>query len=243
MEAYLPGQRKQIKEKGKKIVSKYDLYDDLIKKGYIPLQIHQLLFLYDYFRKNNKEEDFYLFLNRINPSYDADFLEQVIKCMTHNTTYDLFLEYDVLSKEEMNELRRFLEDCIEYDPDHISTYYGMAEEILKHHWYPEVIYQFRRFIKCRIPLPETGTGYLLSFIMDHGISQWMIVNSIYMVYVSSYSVNRLNQFLYDDEFIRLIHLYSKYESSETGDKLLIQIQEYADNFINQANSACKTKTE
>lgn len=224
-------------------MSKYDLYDELIKKGYIPLQIHQLLFLHDYFNKNNREEEFNLFLDRINPSYNAGFLEQVIKCMTHDTPYDLFLEYEVLSKEEMNELRRFLEDCIEYDPEHVSSYYGMAEEILKHHWYPEVIYQFRRFIKCRIPLSETGTGYLLGFIMEHGISQWMIVNSIYMVYVSNYSVNRLSQFLNNDEFIRLIHLYSKYENSETGDKLLIQIQEHADNFINQANSAYKTKVD
>lgn len=212
---------------------KMKLYNELACNGYIPLQIYQLLFLFDYFKKERRENEFPQFMEKIDPSYNADFLEQVIKCITHGTPYELFFKQIPISTDEMNELRRFLEDCVINDSEHISGYVEIAEAIIKNHWNPNVIYQFRRFIKCEVPLAEPEVSHLFSFIDNHDV-HWMIINTIYNIYTLNYSVEELNEFLNDSNFLNLLSEYSVHKYEKIGDMLLIQIQDYAYSFIKKA---------
>lgn len=59
-----------------------ELYKKLRKKGYWPVQIYQLIFLYIDCKEKERIELFNDFLEEIDPSYDEKTLEQIIKCIT-----------------------------------------------------------------------------------------------------------------------------------------------------------------
>ena len=88
------------------------LYKKLRRKGYWPVQIYQLIFLYMDCKEKEREKLFYDFLEEIDPSYDDKSLEQIIKCIAHNIPYEFFIGNGYIGPENMNEMRRFLEDTI-----------------------------------------------------------------------------------------------------------------------------------
>ena len=90
-----------------------ELYDKLLEEDYWPIKIYQLLFLYRFLEERGKEGQFFNFLSKIDSGYETEQLEQLIKCMTHDIPYELFIEDQYVSAAQINEMRRYLEDSQE----------------------------------------------------------------------------------------------------------------------------------
>lgn len=130
------------------------LYNNLLAEDYWPVKIYQLLFLYRFLKEKGKEEQFFDFLGKIDSGYKTEQLEQLIKCITHDIPYELFIEDQYVSAAKINEMRRYLEDSRELygETEAWKRSYLLAKQILSKYWSPDMIYQLRRFIKCEKPL-------------------------------------------------------------------------------------------
>lgn len=208
-----------------------NMFNRLKMLGYSNAQIYQLIFLYNYYKENEEEEQFDLFLKKINTNYNEDCLEEIIKCITHGTYYNLFIGNENLDKTTMNELRRFLEDSKKMkERDQYRIYY-ISKKMISCKWNPNIIYQFRRFLKTELTTIDL-LEYLYDFIVENKIEDWMILNALYNIYIKFGDIE-LKNFMNTDYFKELIHKYTinKYCNLDSEvDKLLIFIYEYATNW-------------
>lgn len=206
-----------------------NLYDRLIKEGYWPIQIYQLVFLYRFLRERGERNRFFDFLNEIDSGYDTGCLEQLIKCITHDIPYELFIEGEYVRTETINEMRRYLEDSISLcrGTDKWEHYYLLAKKILASHWTPDMIYQFRRFLKCENPLKIEHLEKVYEFIDENNIRHWAIVNRLYETYVKK-GIEALICQMNNKAFMKLIKDYHKNEESTDGDYTLMQIIEFSE---------------
>lgn len=208
-----------------------DIFNKLKTLGYSNSQIYQLIFLYNYYEENEILEEFDLFLKKINVNYNEDCLEEIIKCITHGTYYNLFICNEKLDKTTMNELRGFWEDSKKMNERDQYRIHYISKKIILYKWNPNIIYQFRRFLKSEsvtIDLLE----YMCDFIIENKIEDWMILNALCNIYIKFNHVE-LKNFMSTNYFKELIHKYTinkYYKLNFEVDKLLIFIYEYATNW-------------
>lgn len=205
-----------------------ELYDKLLEEDYWPIKIYQLLFLYRFLEERGKEGQFFNFLSKIDSGYETEQLEQLIKCMTHDIPYELFIEDQYVSAAQINEMRRYLEDSQELygETKEWERSYLSAKQILSKYWSPDMIYQLRRFIKCENPLKIEYLEKVYKFINENRIHHWAIINRLYETYVKKGRESLLKQ-MYDKEFMELIRNYHRDDESIEGDYILMQIIEYS----------------
>lgn len=210
----------------------YKEYNRMILANFNIEQIEQLIFLYSFFSKKNQIFRYEQFIGEISNKYSARYLEQLIKCITHDTPYQLFLNKN-LSISVINELRRYLEDSIngnELNDDNNKLFYIIAEVMIKKKWSSNLIYQFRRFIKCNKPISAVEAKELLDFINNNKLYDWGILNILYDLYINT-SFCYLKEVMISDYFENWIFLYSVVNVLEKRYLLLIEFREYVDKLI------------
>lgn len=211
------------------------LYKKLRRKGYWPVQIYQLIFLYIDCKEKERIELFNDFLEEIDPSYDEKTLEQIIKCITHNTPYELFIGNGYIGPENMNEMRRFLEDTIGEKESFLpetedeKRYYAIIQKMVKDYWYKDLIYQFRRFVKCKKKMHIDDLEKLYDYIVCNKINHWVIISIMYNIYTDC-SLEDFYKFINSEKFLNLIKEFRKNEDSDEGDFILLDMGEYMNNF-------------
>lgn len=161
-----------------------ELYLVLESLNYKKKQIWQLLFLFDYLNSVGKESDFETYLNELTTVYSHRQMEQIIKCITHNTPYKVLLHSD-LSWKRMNELRRYLEDSLSNvikGSKSYNEYLHIAEKMICDDWDSHCIYELRRFVKGKHILSSTELLQLYDFISNNKIVYWQILSFLYNVF-------------------------------------------------------------
>ncbi len=191
-------------------------YEKLKKLGFPISKIEQLLFLYRY----SDKETYTKFLTQVENKYCAKQLEQLIKCITHNTPYALLLnpKYSVFI---MNEIRRYLEDTLHENGIHTTSdtyYYKLGEEMLKHEWDECMIYQLRRFVKGKKIASLKTIEQITKIVFQYKIKDWMILNILYQAFLNQTEEDFLYWFLVKQDDLK--H-YSKLKTKE--EKIKFQI--------------------
>lgn len=199
-------------------------YNRLISEKYNVKQIEQLIFLYSFLNKKNNLFNYWNFIKEINNKYSDKYLEQLIKCITHNTPYRLFMNKKI-SISTLNELRRYLEDSLKNNNEDDLFYY-IAEVMIKYNWNSKMVYQFRRFIKCDKPINSIEAYNLLNFIINNKLYNWIILATLYDLYINT-SIKTLNDFIEGDYLKEWI---KKYKITNKN-ILLIELREYVDKII------------
>lgn len=211
------------------------LYKKLRRKGYWPVQIYQLIFLYMDCKEKEREKLFYDFLEEIDPSYDDKSLEQIIKCIAHNIPYEFFIGNGYIGPENMNEMRRFLEDTIGKkesflpETEEEKRYYEIIKRMPKDYWYKDIIYQFRRFVKGKKKMHIDDLEKLYDYIVSNKIRHWVIISIMYNIYIDC-SLEDFYKFINSEKFLNLIKEFRKNEDSDEGDFILLDMGEYMNNF-------------
>lgn len=199
--------------------------------GYWPIQCNQLLFLHTFYTRKGTPEKFDKFLSKISPDYETDSLEQIIKCETHNTPWDLFLGRFV-AVNAMNEIRRYLEDTLHekgVNSEEDERYYDIAKRMVHDHFTSRMIYQFRRFVKCSIPLNIDEIEKLYSYILDNKIDTWLFINSFFDVY--SNNKECFWKFLECDKTKDFIIRYNKTCDEDEQYYIYLDFMQYIDDFL------------
>lgn len=208
------------------------VFKNLLERGYSQVQAYQLLFLYNFYKEKQRDEEFNEFLNLINTNYEAETLEQIIKCIVHNTPYRLFIGHEDLNIDVVSEIRRYLEGCKKFTSEiERRKLYYIAKKIIDYDWNANVIYQFRRFLKLDCITCEE-IEYLFELVMQNKIEHWTILNSFYTIY-TEYSFAELKRFVNSDAIKNLLIEYVKYKNSKEQQKLdraLVYIFSYANNW-------------
>ena len=219
----------------------YNVYKILKTSKFNPSQIEQLLFLYNSCFKRNQLDKYYTFLNQINPTYETEYLEQLIKCITHDTPYELFLEYHS-SIPILNEIRRYLEDSIHKKNTNVENkqYYELAKEFLSRNWSSHLIYQFRRFIKCKKYLSSTRAKYLFCYIEEQKINHWFFLCEFYNIYIET-SWNIFLNFLNQTKIKKLIKEYEQEINQENKIQILIEFQILENKYLNKMRDKNENK--
>lgn len=218
------------------------LYKKLREEDYWPVQIYQLLFLYMDCKEKNRLNLFYEFLDRIDTSYDEKSLEQIIKCITHNIPYELFVGHGYVGPENMNEMRRFMEDTIGEkesflpETEEEKRYYNLVQRMIKNYWYKSIIYQFRRFVKCSKKMDIDNLEKLYDYVEKYKIRHWVIMSVIYNIYMDC-SLEDYYKFINSDEFINLIEEYRKNEDSDEGDFVLLDMGDFMNTYRKEHKNA------
>lgn len=161
-----------------------ELYLALENLNYKRSQIWQLLFLFDYLKNIAKENEFDNYLNELTTVYSCRQMEQIIKCITHNTPYDVLLNTS-LSWKRMNELRRYLEDSLSNvikDSKCYNEYLQIARRMVFDDWNSHCIYELRRFVKGKQILSSAELLQLYNFVSQNKIVYWQILSFLYNVF-------------------------------------------------------------
>lgn len=161
-----------------------ELYLGLENLNYKKKQIWQLLFLFDYLKRIGKEGEFETYLNELTTYYSYRQMEQIIKCITHNTPYDILLNTS-LSWKRMNELRRYLEDSLSpviKGSKSYNEYLQIARQMVCDDWDSHCIYELRRFVKGKHILSSVELLRLYNFVSQNKIVYWQILSFLYNVF-------------------------------------------------------------
>lgn len=161
-----------------------ELYLGLENLNYKKKQIWQLLFLFDYLKRIGKEGEFEIYLNELTTYYSYRQMEQIIKCITHNTPYDILLNTS-LSWKRMNELRRYLEDSLSpviKGSKSYNEYLQIARQMVCDDWDSHCIYELRRFVKGKHILSSVELLRLYNFVSQNKIVYWQILSFLYNVF-------------------------------------------------------------
>lgn len=145
--------------------------ENLKNIGYTTEQVYQLLFLYSF-----SVDAYAKLIKEISPDISVEMLEQIIKCITHKTPYELFLKTRI-SVEAVIEIRRFLEDCLIKFPSEMCKCVILAKLMIENAWRPTVIYEFRRFLKCRLSFNSTQIAKLFDAVNTY--QHWVVVACMY----------------------------------------------------------------
>lgn len=188
------------------------LYNELLCRNFSYEQIYQLIFLFNY-----DENSFSNLMKSIDCSYSVSLLEQIIKCITHNIPYDLFLD----KKTDINsviEIRRYLEDSLEKDLEHKEDYIYLAKTMISNKWEPSLIYEFRRFFKCSMSFSyhQIKKIYDLANTNKH----WVIMACLYDMIYKYNDFDKAFSYFKSQPFLALM------EKWKQGDKKsLLQLME------------------
>lgn len=159
----------------------------LKNEGYTSEQIYQLMFLYSY-----NIFDYKKLIIEINPTISVEMLEQIIKCITHGTPYELFLNTNI-SVEKTIEIRRFLEDSLEKDYNKKNKYVILAKKMIENEWNPNVIYEFRRFFKCKLSFEYKQIEKLFNIVNSN--QHWVIISCLYDITCETSNIKNAFDFL------------------------------------------------
>lgn len=191
-------------------------------KRYVELPIiYQLKFLDKWCKNNNCKytvEEFTL--DMLEYDYEVNEMEQFIKLITHNMPYKFLLKFR-LRAEQLNEIRRLMEDTIgEREPKTSldKAYFSIIENIASNNINSSIIYQLRRFIKCKDPLNVREFAELVNFICNdiddiiEGINSKIptkalieqILIELYDIY-NNYTFECVNSRLNEKEITKLIN--------------------------------------
>lgn len=151
------------------------LYERL-RKDYANDKVEQLVFLYYFLSDDEKFEKMVDEMRLMN----ADEIQQVIKCITHNLPYEPLLCGDI-EEDQMNEIRRFMEDA---DVIKDSRYLEMAKRMAELSLNKNIIYEFRRFAKCIKPLTYEEYVRLFDFVCWDPCMSWLVLAGLYHIYIA-----------------------------------------------------------
>lgn len=198
-------------------------YEKLIQAGYQQTEIEQLLFLYGYTIKTNCLNTYIQFLAQIKHNFNYKQIEQLIKCITHNTPYQLLLhaQYSVFV---MNEVRRFLEDTLQekgIQTKEEQQYYELGEKMLQYKWNEDMIYQFRRFVKGKKIASIKILNMISELLFQYKIKDWIFLNIIYENFLKKNLEEFENWLLYD--FSNSLKNYIQLKNTTQKNKFKIEL--------------------
>lgn len=202
------------------MLSLHEEYNRLEKLTYKKDQIIQLLFLYNFLLKRKEEKLYFNFLKEITPKYSATKLEQLIKCITHKTPYQVLLNSNI-PVQVMNEIRRYLEDAITTNYKVNEKYISIAKEMIRKKYSSNLIYQFRRFIKCKKKISLNDAIYLFEFINKYNLTNWYFLANIH------------NLYLENENLTDILTKYKESKNDQERTYLLIEYQEQVNILLKQ----------
>lgn len=111
-------------------------------------QLYHIAFLRGWLGRQKRDKDFDDYLDVLAVSYTPGQLEQIVKCITHDISFEL-LVYKDLDEPVMNEIRRYTEDVTEKSLDftEYQAYLELGRKLLDYTQDAHMVYQFRRFLK------------------------------------------------------------------------------------------------
>lgn len=198
-------------------------YEQLIQARYEQAEIKQLLFLYGYTIKKNCLKTYIKFLGQIKHNFNYKQIEQLIKCITHNTPYTLLLNpnYSIFI---MNEIRRFLEDTLHekgIQTKKEQQYYELGEKMLQYEWNEDMIYQFRRFVKGKKIASITILNMISDLLFQYKIKDWIFLNIVYQSFLERNTDEFENWLLYD--FSNSLKNYAQLKNEAQKNKFKIEL--------------------
>lgn len=183
-------------------------------------QLYHIAFLRGWLGRQKRDEDFADYLAILDLKYTPGQLEQIVKCITHDISYELLLYKDI-DEIVMNEIRRYTEDVTDKSMNlaEYVTYIDFGRKLLDYTQDAHMVYQFRRFLKqgCNCGFMTRVLDICLKF--EIGDTDWPMI----CFFNSQYS--KIGEKCLDDEIVKSVcNLYKLNKSNKDSlEHILVKI--------------------
>lgn len=207
------------------------LYKRLLDLGYKPIQIYQLLYIYDYYKENNTLEKFDELLSKISKEYWYDELDAIRYAITNSIPYNLLIEKNS-SADCMKAIVEFLISA--KLTNNFDEYYIVADFMYSHHFSSKRIMSLKKFIEQK-PMSPNDLLKLCEYINRYDLYFWMVLEDFYKLYICC-TIEDFWNYLNNYNTINILNALAKNERSVEADIVYLDFKDDIDMYLYEKRS-------